>query len=57
MAEEGMRTLKAEFPMRGFLLVARWKAAWDERLGTAQTWTEFLTGMASDKAMWPRGKA
>jgi len=52
-----MRTLKAELPMRSFLLVARWKAAWDERLGTVQTWPEFLTGMANDKTMWPRGRA
>jgi len=50
---ESVGTIKAALPMRQFLLVARWKAAWAEDLETNLTWGEFLSGMANDKAMWP----
>ena len=50
------RAVRADLPMRGYFLVSRWKAAWEEYLGTTLSWGEFLTGMANDRAHWPKEK-
>jgi hypothetical protein len=49
-----MRTVKFEVTRQAHLRLADWKNAWEQRLETTMTWAEFLTGLASDKKMWPR---
>ena len=56
MGEPGSGTVKAVLPVRAFLLVSRWKAAWSSDLETNLTWAEFLETMANDKNHWPAGQ-